>query len=434
MKKVLLLSYYWPPSGGPGVQRWLKNAVFLRQYGWDCIVITPKDPVASSWDQSLLDEIPTDLKVIHTDASDPFRAYALLKGKKGKTASTGGIGITHNPGKLQRIMNYIRANFFIPDARKGWNPYLLEAARKVLKEEEVEAIISTGPPHSTHLAAMQLHQEFKKPWLADFRDPWVNIFYNKHFPRTARTEKKDQSLEDKVLKTANRVLTVSPGLAAEFSDRAKQVEILYNGYDPKDLPAPSSDPDQKFSLAYTGNFKPNQNVEALWKALQNLCKQNPEFEQALQIECVGNIDPGVRASLERNGLLNYLKDHGYQAHHYATKVMVDSTMLLFIVPQTKDNHLILTGKLFEYLGSCTPLLSIGPPEGNAASLIEATGRGLTLDYSNQSGIEARLLEFFEDWKVHKRLAKLNRESTLQFTRKGSAEKLAQILDSLESSH
>ena len=183
MKKVLLLTYYWPPSGGPGVQRWLKNAVFLRDFGWDCIVITPKEPVASSTDLSLLNEVPDDMRVLHTKAKDPFKAYALLKGKKNKSTGTGGIGISSNPGKLQKAINYIRANFFIPDARKGWNPYLIKEARRVLKEEKIEAIISTGPPHSTHLAAMQLQKEFDLPWLADFRDPWVNIFYNQFFPR-----------------------------------------------------------------------------------------------------------------------------------------------------------------------------------------------------------------------------------------------------------
>lgn len=430
MKRVLLLSYYWPPSGGPGVQRWLKNSYFLREYGWETIVITPQDPVASSIDESLLNEVPDGLEVHHTKSRDPFRAYALLKGKKGKQASTGGIGLINNKSKQQQLLNYIRANFFIPDARKGWNPYLIKEARKILKEGKVDALISTGPPHSTHLAAKKLKEEFDLPWFADFRDPWVNIFYNKLFPRTQRTEKKDQKLEDLVLASADRILTVSPGLAAEFEDRAKKVEILYNGYDPADLPSPEQGDSKKFRLSYTGNFKPNQNVSALWKALANLVSSQAGFANDLDLTFVGNIDPGVREAIRENGLEAHVSDHGYQAHHYATKIMVESAALIFIVPQTKDNHLILTGKLFEYLGSCTPLLSIAPPEGNAAKIIEETGRGASIDYQDQEQIELRIAALYQNWKSGGN-QKLSSDSTLAYTRKGSAQKLAEILNEFD---
>ena len=431
MKKVILLSYYWPPSGGPGVQRWLKNAIFLRKFGWDTIVITPQNPVASSYDDSLLEEVPSDMEVHHTKARDPFQAYAMLTGKKGKTASTGGIGLINNKSKKQQLLNYIRANFFIPDARKGWNPYLLQKAREVLQREDIAAIISTGPPHSTHLAAWQLKKEFGLPWLADFRDPWVNIFYNKLFPRTKATERKDQKLEDLVLKSADRILTVSPGLAAEFEDRAQKIELLYNGYDPSDLPEASTEPQEHFSLSYAGNFKPNQNVGALWQALKELCAENPDFANKLQLNFVGNVDPGIRSSIAEAGLERFVKDHGYQAHHYATKVMVNSSLLLFIVPQTKDNQLILTGKLFEYLGSGSPLLSIAPPNGNAAEIIRECDRGHSFDYHDVEGIKARILDQFNKWlKADGKAERLNLEASKAYTREGSTKKLAQILNSL----
>lgn len=431
MKRVLLLSYYWPPSGGPGVQRWLKNSFFLRKFGWETIVITPQNPVASSIDESLLEEVPPGLEVHHTAARDPFRAYALLKGKKGKQASTGGIGLINNKSKKQQILNFIRANFFIPDARKGWNPYLIEKAREILKTGQIDAIISTGPPHSTHLAARQLQKEFDLPWLADFRDPWVNIFYNKLFPRTNRTIKKDQKLEDLVLASADRILTVSPGLAAEFQDRAKRVELLYNGYDPADLPEPEANMKHLFTLSYTGNFKPNQNVPALWSALQELVTDNQAFAEALNLTFVGNVDPGIRDALQEKGLSKFVSDHGYQPHHYATRIMVNSSALLFIVPQTKDNHLILTGKLFEYLGSGTPLLSIAPPRGNAAEIIDKTGRGPSIDYAEKEKIKARLLELFSTWSQSGN-QRLSVDSTLKFTREGSAEKLAALLNEIHA--
>ena len=434
MKKILLLSYYWPPSGGPGVQRWLKNALYLRDFGWDSVVITPQNPVASSYDASLLEEVPADLKVIHTKARDPFQAYALLKGQKTKSGSTGGIGILNNPSRGQQMLNYIRANFFIPDARKGWNPYLLKAARQVLREAKIDAIISTGPPHSTHLAAHQLQKEFGIPWFADFRDPWVNIFYNKHFPRTARTIAKDQALEDLVLAKADGILTVSPGLKAEFEDRAQKIHLLYNGYDPKDLPKAQAQKSKHFSLSYTGNFKPNQNVPALWEALAELKAEETRFAEDLQINFVGNVDPSIRETIAMLNLESNVKDHGYQAHHYATEVMVNSVGLLFIVPQTKDNHLILTGKLFEYLGSGSPLICIGPPAGNAAQIIAECERGSTIDYADKSALKQSIRDLYQQWQASEIDPKLDPQSAAAYTRRGAAEQLAQLLNSLHEDH
>jgi hypothetical protein len=429
VKKVLLLSYYWPPAGGPGVQRWLKNSIFLREFGWDTIVVTPKEPVASSFDHSLLQEVPEDMAVHHTNASDPFKAYAVLTGKKGKTATTGGIGISNPKSKKQAVLNYVRANFFIPDARKGWNSYALKEARKLIADHDIKAIISTGPPHSTHLAAAQLKKEFDLPWLADFRDPWVNIFYNQFFPRTKRTQVKDQELEDLVLKSTDHVLTVSPGLASEFADRTKKISVLFNGYDPKDIPEKSGlKSSSHFHLSYTGNFKPNQNVETLWEVISELAAEVKGFKDNFRLQFVGNIDPGVRDFINQIGLQNLMVDHGYQSHHFATKVMVDSEALLFIVPQTKDNHLILTGKLFEYLGSCTPLVSIAPPEGNAAEIIEKTGRGNSLDYKAKKAQKARILDLYSDWLANNKKGQvLSREATDTYTRRGSAEQLSKIL-------
>lgn len=430
--KLLLITYYWPPAGGPGVQRWLKLAVLLRDRGYEVCVLTPQEPVAANYDASLTSEIPADLQVIKTKARDPFKWYQLLRGKKG-AISTGGIGLSGPRSPLQKAVQYLRANFFIPDARKGWNYYALPAARILLVQDAFKAIITTGPPHSTHLMGLALQREFGLPWLADFRDPWVNIFYNRFFPRTASTQARDQALENKVLAQADCILTVSPGLASEFADRARRIELLYNGYDPADIPAPAREEEPEiFSLSYIGNFKPNQNLKALWSVLAALCATNPAFARALRLRFVGNVDPGVQADISAAGLDHRTEYLGYQPHAAATRAMVQSSVLLFIVPQTQDNDLILTGKLFEYLGSARPLLAVGPPKGNAAAIIAETGRGTCLNYEDEAAMQQRLLALFRQWQQKPASLRLDAAPTLPYTRAGAADRLAQILNSLDS--
>lgn len=429
MGKILLLSYYWPPAGGPGVQRWLKNASLLQKLGWELSVIIPKDPVAANYDHSLEAEVPKTIRVIKTEAADPFKVYARLTGKKNKLG-TGGIGISNTKSKKQQLVNFIRANCFIPDARKGWNKYALASARKLLEQESFDAIISTGPPHSTHLIGLALKNEFGLKWLADFRDPWVNIFYNKIFPRTQRTKRIDQALENKVLASADAVLTVSPGLEAEFAARCKRIEIIYNGYDPADMPSPERGTQPFFSLRYTGNLKPNQNIESLWAALSDLCREEHDFKTNFRLEFVGNVDPSARERLEKLGLDELCIYHGYQPHHVATKAMVEAGALLFIVPRTADNHLILTGKLFEYLGSCSPMLAIGPTDGNAAKIIAETGRGVSIDYKDYQAIKDRVKTLYREWLPKKRSNPLSSESTMAYTRLGAAEKLSSLVEEI----
>ncbi len=429
MGKILLFSYYWPPAGGPGVQRWLKNASLLQTLGWELTVITPQEPVAANYDHSLIEEVPANLRVLKTAASDPFKAYARITGKKNKVG-TGGIGISNTKSKKQQVLNFIRANFFIPDARKGWNKFALAEARKLLAIESFDAIITTGPPHSTHLIGLALQREFSIKWLADFRDPWVNIFYNKIFPRTQKTKRVDQALENQVLASADAILTVSPGLEAEFAARAKRIEIIYNGYDPADMPSPERGTQPFFSLRYTGNLKPNQNIECLWAALADLCREEHDFKTNFRLEFVGNVDPSARERLEKLGLDELCIYHGYQSHHVATKAMVEAGALLFIVPRTADNHLILTGKLFEYLGSCTPMLSIGPAQGNAAKIIAATDRGSSIDYEDYQAIKDRLRELYRAWLPQKRSIPLAAESTVAYTRLGAAKKLSSLVEEI----
>lgn len=426
-KKILLFTYYWPPSAGPGVQRWLKFCKFLSQMNYEITVITPENPSASNFDPSLENEIPEAIRVIKTKSFEPFEIYKLLKGnKKKENIGVGGIGLFDNPSLKQRTFNYIRANYFIPDARKGWNKYAEMAASKLLKTEKFDVLITTGPPQSTHLIGNKLKNRFNLPWIADFRDPWVNVYYNKFFPRTEASIQKDQSLEDLVLKNADTTLVVSPGLKAEFADRAKGIEVIFNGFDAEDLPEASKSKNEKFTLSYIGNFKPNQNCKMLWKAISNFIESKEECHFKLNL--IGNVEPSVKNSIAEFGLDEYVHFESYKPHKEATLNMVKSDALLFIVPKTEDNSLILTGKLFEYLASGTPFLSLGPTKGNAAEIIKKSDRGVMYDYDDDEGLEIRIKELYGDWERSTENLKLSRQKVNEYSRQGMTELLSRTLE------
>jgi glycosyltransferase involved in cell wall biosynthesis len=292
---------------------------------------------------------------------------------------------------------HVRANYFIPDARKGWKTYALKAAEKVINQNDIDLIISTGPPHSTHLIGMELQEKHNIPWVADMRDPWTEIHYNKDLPRSEKTKEKDIALERKVLTTASHVITVSDGLKEQLEKYNEATSVVYNGFDEDDYKPLEPFKTEKFTLAYIGNLKPNQHIKTLWRVLLELCNENEQFKQHFKLELTGNVHEVIVNEIKSLGLENNLNAYPFVEHKESVKRMQKSCMLLFIVPQTEKNNLILTGKLFEYLASGTPLLSIGPVAGNAAKIIAGCSRGTLLDYNNEIGIKESLLKAFDSW-------------------------------------
>jgi len=397
MKKVLIFTYHWPPGSGPGVQRFLKFCKYLPKFGWEPIVVTVKDGSYPSIDESLIDDIPEGLEVHKTKTFEPFTIYNALRGKKGKSVSVGLIGIKDSKSPIQKLSMHVRANYFIPDARKGWKTYALKAAEKVINQNDIDLIISTGPPHSTHLIGMELQEKHNIPWVADMRDPWTEIHYNKDLPRSEKTKEKDLALERKVLTAASHVITVSDGLKEQLEKYNEATSVVYNGFDEDDYKPLESFKTEKFTLAYIGNLKPNQHIKTLWRVLLELCNENEQFKQHFKLELTGNVHEVIVNEIKSLGLENNLNAYPFVEHKESVKRMQKSCMLLFIVPQTEKNNLILTGKLFEYLASGTPLLSIGPVAGNAAKIIAGCSRGTLLDYNNEIGIKESLLKAFDSW-------------------------------------
>ena len=423
MKKVLIFTYYWPPAGGVAVQRFLKFSKFLPEYGWEPIIITVANGSYPYYDESLLSEIDPSVRVYRTKTFEPFEFYNLLRGKKGKAMPVVSVGSQKKPSLFQRFSEYIRANYFIPDARVGWAIYAVAQAAAILQKEKIDAIITTGPPHSTHLIGLRLKEKYGLHWIADFRDPWTGIFYNQLLPRTEKTRNKDQALETQVLQTADCITVISPGMLQEFESRARKINVILNGYDESDFGSYSQDQvPAEFTIRYVGNLMASQNMEAFWKALSRL-KSGYTF----RLELIGRVDESVRQSIRQFGLETLTTYQDFISHAEATRRMQTAHMLLFAIPQVKDNHLILTGKLFEYLASCSEIISFGPTNGNAAAILQQTGRKPMLEFNDDNSAQQQLEEALLFYSNHHAAFKYTTDDHKAYSRKQQAGQLAALL-------
>lgn len=416
MKKVLVITYYWPPASGPGVQRFLKMTKYFPEFGWNPVILTTQDGTYPSIDETLLNDVAPDIQIHRTFPKEKFKLYNKLTGKKGNNVSVGFIGMD-NQNPIQKLALYIRANYFIPDARMGWNKTALPKAEEILRQDKIDAIITTGPPQSSHLIGLELKKKYGIKWIADMRDPWVNVYYNKVFPRTKKTVLKDQDLENDVLRWADAVTVVSPGLKREFEDRARDTKVIYNGYDSEDFKSVIKEPLDKFIISYIGNFKSNQDVPVFWQALSDLTYNDPEKRDRIKIRLTGNIHPTVLDSIDKYGLTPNVELNPFVSHDEAVKQMIHSDRLLFIIPKVEDNELILTGKLFEYLASETQMISIGPEKGDAAEILRKCKRIPMIDYADLNTMKARIFRnrvngVSEDYKIFTRKVQAQHMTTL----------------------
>lgn len=429
MKRVLIIAYYWPPAGGSGVQRCLKFAKFLPQFGWEPVVYTCENPAAFTWDHSLENDVPQSLEVHKTRIFEPFELYKKVTGQ-GKDAKVTDVMVQSGKESLIKHMAiWLRGNMYVPDAKVGWVKPSVKYLSAYLKEQPVDLILSSGPPHSVHLIAQKLNARFNIPWVADFRDPWTNIYSNRFMKRTAFTERRDRRLESSVLSQANAVTVVSPGLAQEFGDRAQRLVEIYNGYDPGDIPAARQKEKSEFHLRYTGNYKANQDLPVLWKVLSELKTEVPEFDTEFKLHLVGKVAGNIVDSIGAAGIEDLLLVTDSVPHLEAVQFMVDSELLLFPIPNDKTNKLILTGKIFEYLASRSEILGIGPVDGNAAKILREADRAEMIDYSDHEALKSRIRDSFERWKKSGAL-RHDGDAHARYSREGLTGELAQLFNEL----
>ena len=427
MKKLLIITYYWPPAGGPGVQRWLKFVKYLPDFDIEPIVYCPENPSYPIIDESLLGEIPDNLKVSKQPIHEPYRFANFLSGSKASKISSGVIPKKKNQSPIQQLMLYVRGNFFIPDARKNWVKPSVAFLSEYISKHDIETVITTGPPHSLHLIGLQLKQNLNLNWLADFRDPWTTIGYHNKLKLTKSSAKKHQDLEREVLNAADRIIVTSNNTKLEFSKKTDTpVEVITNGYDVVNMSKPEKD--QQFSLAHIGSLLSERNPRMLWQALNELVTENVDFRQHLQLKLAGVVGQEVLDSINDHGLNPYLKNLGYLSHDDAVRAQKSSQLLLLIEIDSEDTKAIIPGKLFEYMVSGTPILAIGPQHSDVEKIIQKTNTGSYFLYQQKEDIKSKILFLFEEFKSGN--LKVNPIGLQKYSRKALTETLANVISDI----
>lgn len=413
------------------MQRWLKFSKYLREFGWEPIIYTPENPEAPAIDNSLEKDIPEGISIVKRPILEPYSVYKRFVGMKaGEKVNAGFLQEKEKPGVAEGFAVWLRGNFFIPDARRFWIRPSVKFLASYLKDHPVDAIVSTGPPHSMHLIALQIHTKLNIPWLADFRDPWTGIDFYHQLKLTSLADRLHHKLEKKVLASATAVAVVSRDMAHEFSGSVKRdYVVVTNGYDDEDIsPLPQNLLDTKFSISHIGSINASRNPAGLWKVLSEMIKVNPELANKLQIKLVGKVDIGVLKSIEETGLTAHLSRIDYMPHQEVMREIQKSQVLLLLINNTPNAKGILTGKLFEYLGSGRPVLSIGPEDGDAAVILNDSGAGQTAGYENQEGMHRIINEYFNRF-MEQKLESIT-GSHLKYSRKALTGEIAEILNEL----
>jgi glycosyltransferase involved in cell wall biosynthesis len=411
MNKVLIVTYYWPPSGGAGVQRWLKFSKYLPEFGWDPIILTVDQAYAAYpvTDYSLMDDLPSSVKVFTTPATNYFDIY---KKDKSKIPSAGFANSVDNTFK-GKLLRFVRGNFFIPDPRRGWNKYAFKKACELIEKEGIRHVITTSPPHSTQLIGLKIKKRYPAiKWIADLRDPWTDIYYYKQFYPTVISKAIDLKFEKSVFKKADKIITVGRSLKTIFSAKLpgvdRKTEIITNGYDESDfIEVPEIVP-KRFTITYVGTLSDIYPIEGLIPALKNLQASGKDFI----FRFVGTVSEKTRKLLQSEIPEKSIEFLPYVIHSEAIKYMMSSSLLVLIIPLHQSNKSIITGKIFEYMATGKPIICLGPVDGDAAEIIATCRAGKTFAYYDTVNISefvtnAGRLPGLSDEKAVKNFSRLN---------------------------
>lgn len=426
-KKVLIITYYWPPAGGPGVQRWLKFTKYLPEFNIEPIVFIPENPSYPIVDESLKSEVSADLNLIRTNIWEPYQIAELLN-PKSKAYKAGHFEKSENQSLLTKLSVFIRGNFFIPDARVFWVKPSVRYLNNYLRQNKIDTLITTGPPHSLHLIGLKLKENFPEiKWLADFRDPWTQISYHSELKLTKSSQKKHKKLEEKVMKSADLIIATSFTDAENYKKiGANRVEVVTNGFETSDFDLTKKNQNSsKFKLTYSGGLEVARNPLVLWKIIDELQEEHSSFKEDLELEFYGNLSEDVKNSLKENHLEQFLNEHGYVSHKQSIEGILNSNLLLITNFPDEKSKGIIPGKLFEYMATENRILAIGPDEGDVKKLLEETETGEYFTYDEFNEIKSYILEVYEQWKTGaQRHPNLNYH---KYSRKALTERLAQLI-------
>jgi len=425
-EKLLIITYYWPPAGGPGVQRWLKFAKYLPDFEIQPIVYVPKNASYPIIDENLVDEVPKNCIVLKKNIFEPYQLASILSKNKTQKISSGLIPSQKKQSFLEKLLLWIRGNLFIPDARKFWIKPSVKYLKKYIQDNNIETIVTSGPPHSLHLIGLQLKKEVGVKWLADFRDPWTTIGYHKALKLSSIAKNKHKKLENTVLNAADSIIVTSKTTKLEFQKiTSKPITIITNGYDVETNL--KFDLDKKFSIAHIGTLLSDRNPLILWEVLQELTTENALFSSYFELKLIGKISPNILETIAKYNLTNYLNNLGYVSHKKAIEEQKKSQLLLLIEIDSTETKEIIPGKLFEYIVSGRPIIAIGPKNSDFEEIIVKTNTGTFFDYQEKERLKNQIIHYFELF-LDKKLF-LNPVGLQEYSRKNLTKKLAELIHS-----
>ncbi|MEN9980453.1 MAG: hypothetical protein RL542_240 [Bacteroidota bacterium] len=424
-KKLLIITYYWPPAGGPGVQRWLKFVKYLPEFDVQPIVYVPENPTYPIVDAHLETEVSDKAIILKNKIFEPYQLASFLSKNKTKKISSGIIPNQKKQSFLEKLMLWVRGNLFIPDARIFWAKPSVAYLEKYIRENEIDMIVTSGPPHSLHLIGLELKQKLNLKWLADFRDPWTTIGYHKSLRLSNYAAKRHKQLEYQVLNSADTIIVTSKTTKLEFQAiTSKPIAVITNGFDVEKVEKQTLD--IKFSLAHIGSFLSERNPLILWESLVELLQEIPDFKSHLEIKLMGAVSQEVLETISQFGLNSYLNNLGYVSHAVAVEHQRKSQVLLLIEINSEDTKSIIPGKLFEYMVSERPIVAIGPKDSDFAEIITNTNTGVFFDYSEKARLKQTILDYYTQFLEGK--LQSNGVGLQHYSRKNLTKQLVELIN------
>ena len=430
MKKILIITYYWPPAGGPGVQRWLKFTKYLPEFGYESHVYIPENPSYPIIDETLAKDINPKVKIVKNKIWEPYQLAEKLN-PKNKAYKSGHFEKKESQSFMSKLSVFIRGNFFIPDARKFWINPSIEFIQDYIQKENIDTIVTSGPPHSLHLIGLGLKKSNPNlRWIADFRDPWTQISYHKELKLTSWAAKKHEDLEHEVMSKANLVLATSYTDGDNFKKiGAKRVEVITNGFE--EVKQEIEKDKEYFHITYSGGLEMLRNPLSLWKAINDLSKSNSSFKNDLKLNFYGSLADDVKQTIVDEGLNSNLVVHGYVSHQESLDAINKANVLLLTNFDNVASKGIIPGKLFEYMATGNPILAVGPNDADVEKILLKTKAGEYFNHQEVEKIKSTILNIYNQWLVNpKSKFMTNEKEVQQFNRKNLTKKLAEIIHTI----
>ncbi|HOY30927.1 MAG TPA: glycosyltransferase family 4 protein [Bacteroidales bacterium] len=430
MKKVLFITYYWPPAGGAPINRILKFYQYLPEFGWEPVILTTEGGDFPFEDASLLHEVRSETKIYRSKGLSLHKIFSKVSPKSKKNFVPYGFTDASKSSFMDKLSRWVKYNF-IPDTRFPWYFSTVGKAVKIIKEEKIDLIFSSSPPQTNHIIARKAAQKTGLPWVADFRDPWTDVFWLlNNSIRWKCIHNIDKRIEHKTIADMDTVITVGPSLVEILQRKtSKKIHLITNGYDDKYFSHLEYKPNPKFRITYAGSLSKEQDPVCFFNAIE-LLKHNKEFYENSELLFLGNFPSYLTELVNSSSYKAHTKFSPYTYYVESLNGIAASELLLLIVPKTDDNKCIITSKLFDYMGAARPLVAFGPVNGDAASIMLGAGAGQMFDYADSINAAGFILECFENWKNNKTSSSADKSKIAEYTRRNLTKKLAAIFDNV----